>query len=68
MRSSTLTGQFVPGGRLTYEGQPTRSNTAILKTLVIITIAWFAYWAATGGLDQIAVPPSPTITTTTVAQ
>lgn len=52
---------------MTYEGQPTRGNTAILKALVIATIIWFAYWAATGGLDQIAVPALDTATSTTLA-
>ncbi len=52
---------------LTYEGQPTRGNTVILKALVIATIIWIAYWAATGGLDEIVVPVPDAATSTTLA-
>lgn len=53
---------------LTYDGQPTRTGSNILRFLVIVTIAWVAYWAATGGLDEIPiVETAPATTSTTVA-
>ncbi len=42
--------------KVTYNGQASRVSNNVMKALVILTIAWVAYWAATGGLDQIAVP------------
>ena len=51
---------------MTYQGAPSRTTNTVLKVLVIVTIIWVAYWAATGGLDQIVIPES-TATTTTVA-
>lgn len=52
---------------MTYHGQPSRTTNTVMKTLVIITILWVAYWAANGGLDQIGIPvSSPAATTTTV--
>lgn len=50
---------------MTYHGAPSRSTNTILKMLVIASIIWVAYWAATGGLDQIAVTDSTASTTTT---
>jgi hypothetical protein len=41
---------------LTYNGEQTRTGANVLKTLVILTIVWVAYWAATGGLDRIVIP------------
>lgn len=39
-----------------------------MKVLVIVTIVWIAYWASTGGLEQIGIPTSsPASTTTTIA-
>lgn len=38
---------------MTYEGRSTGATNRILMTLVIITIVLVAYWAVTGGLDQI---------------
>ena len=54
---------------MTYQGQPSSSTNTILKVLVVILIVWVAYWAATGGFDQIAITsPTPAETTTTVAE
>lgn len=53
---------------MTYDGQPTRSGSNVLRALVILMIAWVAYWASTGGLNEIpAVESAPAVTTTTVA-
>lgn len=52
---------------MTYDGQPTRAATNLMKALVIITIIWVAYWAATGGLDRIVVSGAATTTSTTLA-
>lgn len=52
---------------MTYEGQPTRAGSNIIKALVVITIAWVAYWAASGGLDEIAIPEPAPVTSTTLA-
>lgn len=50
---------------MTFQGEPDRSGSNLLKTLVVITIILVAYWAANGGLDQIEVPsPPPTSSTT----
>lgn len=52
---------------MTFQGEPDRTGSNLLKTLVVITIFLVAYWAATGGLDQIEVPsPASTSTSTTV--
>ena len=54
---------------MTYQGQPSSSTNTILKVLVVILIIWVAYWASTGGLDQITTTGStPAETTTTVAE
>ena len=34
-----------------------------MRILVIVMIAWVAYWAATGGLDRIVVPEEESVTT-----
>ena len=41
---------------MTYNGGPSRVTNNVMKVLVIVTIVWVGYWAATGGLDQIATP------------
>lgn len=41
---------------MTYRGQPAGSGSRVLQALIVITIALVAYWAATGGLDEIPVP------------
>jgi hypothetical protein len=33
-----------------------------MRALVIIMIAWVAYWAAMGGLDEIPLPEKEPIT------
>ena len=53
---------------MTYQGEPTRSNSTILKVLVVVTIVWVAYWASTGGLDRIVVPETAPVTSTTLAE
>ncbi|MFV1962090.1 MAG: hypothetical protein ACC658_09665 [Acidimicrobiia bacterium] len=54
---------------MTYNGQASRASNNVMKVLVILAIAWVAYWAATGGLDQIATPEIAASTTlTTVAE
>jgi hypothetical protein len=54
---------------VTYNGQASRVSNNVMKALVILTIAWVAYWAATGGLDQIAIPETAaSSTSTTVAE
>lgn len=41
---------------MTYEGETTRSSSLVMKILVVLFIAWVAYWAATGGLTEIPTP------------
>lgn len=40
---------------MTYEGNPARGRSRVMKVLVVITIALVAYWAVNGGLDEIEV-------------
>ena len=40
---------------MTYEGRSTRATNRILMVLVIVTIAIVAFWAMSGGLDEIVV-------------
>jgi len=49
---------------VTYEGSPGETGNRFLKMLVVLVIAWVAYWAATGGIDQIPVPTVETATET----
>lgn len=51
---------------MTYRGSPAPRGNQIMTVLVIITIALVAYWAATGGLDQILV--AETVDTITESQ
>jgi hypothetical protein len=51
---------------VTYQGQPASSTNNVLKVLVAVTIIWVAYWAGTGGLDEITTPQPVSSTTTTV--
>lgn len=53
---------------MTYQGQSASSTNTVLKVLVVATIIWVAYWAATGGLDQIATSQPESATTTTVSE
>jgi len=50
---------------MTYNGGPSRTSNNVMKFLVIVTIVWIGYWAATGGLDQIATPETAQSTTST---
>jgi len=50
------------GREVTFKGEATRGSTRVLKILVIVMIAWVAYWAATGGLDQIVIPDQESTT------
>lgn len=50
---------------MTYRGQPVGSGSRVLRALVVITIALVAYWAATGGLDEI---PAPNIGNASITQ
>lgn len=43
---------------MTYQGSPAGSGSRVMKILVVITIAMVAYWAATGGLDEIGAGPT----------
>ena len=53
---------------MTYQGQPSTSTNTVLKVLVAGLIIWVAYWAATGGLDEIAIPaPAEPTTSSTLA-
>ena len=45
---------------MTFEGRATPNTTRIMRILVILMIAGVAYWAAKGGLDQIAIPDGAT--------
>ena len=45
---------------MSYEGDPTRSGSGLLKTLVVVAIIVIAYWASTGGFESIDVPTSTT--------
>lgn len=47
---------------MTFEGEATSGSTTTMKILVILFIAWVAYWAATGGLDQIVIPEEESTT------
>lgn len=40
---------------MTYQGQPVGSGSRVLRALIVITIALVAYWASTGGLDEIPI-------------
>ena len=53
---------------MTYQGQPSRSSNIVLKVLVVATIVWVAYWAATGGIDEIPMPETTAATSTTVGE
>ena len=53
---------------VTYQGDPTRSGSSVLKALVVITIVLVAYWASTGGFDSIVVPGTIPVVTSTVAE
>ncbi len=53
---------------MTYQGQPASSTNNVLKVLVVVTIIWVAYWAGTGGLDEIATSQPASPTTTTVSE
>ena len=48
---------------MTFRGEATPATTRTMKILVLVMIAWVAYWAATGGLDQIVVPEEDSATT-----
>jgi len=54
---------------VTYQGQSASSTNTVLKVLVVVTIILVAYWAATGGLDQITTSqPSQSTTATTLSE
>jgi hypothetical protein len=53
---------------VTYQGDPTRSGSSVLKALVVIAIVLVAYWASTGGFDSIDVPGINPVVTTTMAE
>lgn len=48
---------------MTYAGSSSRSTNRVLIALVVITILLVAWWAMTGGLDQIAVTGADTVVT-----
>lgn len=45
---------------MTYAGSPSPSINRVLITLIVITILIVAWWAMSGGLDQIAVTGAET--------
>lgn len=45
---------------MTYTGNSTRPTSRVLTALVVVTIAIVAYWAVTGGLDEIQVTETET--------
>jgi hypothetical protein len=45
---------------LTYAGNSSRSSNRVLIVLVVLTIAFVAFWAMTGGLDEIQVTDTET--------
>ena len=47
---------------MTYEGRPEEKGNRFLKILVVVVIAWVAYWAANGGIDQIPLPTAEDVT------
>ncbi len=49
---------------MTYEGEPSRRSNRVLQALVVVTIALVAFWAVTGGLEQIQVNDVNTATVT----
>lgn len=40
---------------MTYVGNTSRSTNRVLIALVVITVLIVAWWAGTGGLDQVPV-------------
>lgn len=67
---SSLSGsrQELEGGILTYRGQPAGSGARVLRALIVLTIALVAYWASTGGLDQIPVADNSTISSSSQSE
>jgi len=49
---------------LTYAGNSARSSNRVLIALVVITILVVAYWALSGGLDEIQVAEAETAVVT----
>lgn len=45
---------------MTYAGSSSRNSTRVLITLVVITIVLVAWWAMSGGLDQVPVSGADT--------
>lgn len=45
---------------MTYAGNTSRPSNRVLIVLVVITIAFVAFWAMTGGLDEIQVAQAET--------
>lgn len=53
---------------MTYQGQPAGSSAYVLRVLIVITIALVAYWASTGGLDEIPVAENAIVSTGTPSE
>lgn len=53
---------------MTYQGQPVGSSAQVLRALIVITIALVAYWAATGGLDQIPIADDAVVSLTSQSE
>lgn len=49
---------------MTYAGRSSRATNRVLIALVVITILIVAWWAMSGGLDQISVTPTETAVVT----
>lgn len=45
---------------MTYAGRPSSTSKRVLIALVVITIVLVAWWAMTGGLDQVPVTGADT--------
>lgn len=44
------------------------SGARILRVLIVITIALVAYWASTGGLDQIPAADNPSVSSSSQSE
>jgi len=49
---------------LTYVGPTSRSSNRVLMVLVVITIAFVAFWALRGGFDAIPQAEAETVVVT----
>lgn len=45
---------------MTYTGNTSRTTNRVMIALVVVTIAFVAFWAMNGGLDEIQVAETET--------